>query len=180
MVLLIKTMTLSKLLYELKDNPTTIASMALFILFFFLFVGQLLELGNFLLRPSQQSDYTVPIIHPQRNANNQLALKTPLFGSYIPAAQEIKESLLALEVVGIMYDKNEKNAQVLLRAANGEENVYGINDSLPGGAIIKKINMDSIVVLHNGALERIRLPKSEISNDAPLPSIFPQQKQFRN
>lgn len=80
--------------------------------------------------------------------------------------------MLDAEIVGIMFDDNEEYSQVIIKVGGGPEKVYSIGDSLPGGAIIKRISPDAIVVLHNGALESLSLPKNELIFEAPAKPLI--------
>ncbi len=88
----------------------------------------------------------------------------PLFGIYQPIIDEkdIKQSMLSLQIVGIMYSELVSQSQVVLKSADGDEQTYVIGDTLPGGAVIKKITANGIVVLYNGELQRLTLPKNEL------------------
>lgn len=109
------------------------------------------------------------------NIREQLSLNSPflkisLFGEYVPAnlsGAEIKQSMLDVQIVGIMFASKEAQSQVVLRLSGGKEENYTIGDVLPGGAIIKRISPDGVVVLHNGSLESLSLPKNELIFDLP-------------
>lgn len=101
---------------------------------------------------------------------NAPALKEPLFGTWMPANlsdTEIKKSTLDLEVVGILYSSDEKNSQVVIRGAGGQEQVYAVNDTLQGGVIIKRIHHHGVIVLHNGVLEELDLKKESLIFEPP-------------
>lgn len=105
-----------------------------------------------------------PKIQKMTTINEQsLALVWPLFGVYLPDnLSNIKQSTLDLEVVGILYSKKENDSQVIIRSANGEDAAYAEGDTLPSGVVIKRINKQGIVVLHEGRLERLNLQKKEL------------------
>lgn len=115
----------------------------------------------------------IRVITPKTEANQQslkVALKTAFFGTYVPAnLQEVvvKQSLLDLKVVGIMYSKNLSDANVIIRSERGEDKTYRIGETLPGGAEIKQIKPTEVIVMRNGILERLSLPKNEIIFEAP-------------
>lgn len=99
------------------------------------------------------------------------ALVFPLFGTYVPANlsdMAIQKSTLDFEVVGILYSTKDKHSQVIIRSAGGLEMMYVVNDTLPGGVIIKQINPQGVVVLHNGVLEGLDMKKLELHFE-PLP-----------
>lgn len=93
----------------------------------------------------------------------------PIFGNYVAplSAREIKQSTLDLEIVGILFSPKSKESQVLIRAKEGEEHSYVVGDILPGGAKINQINKNNIVVLYEGELESLSLPKNELLFDKP-------------
>lgn len=106
---------------------------------------------------------------------NSLLFKTALFGDYVPAnisEGDIKQSSLDVEVVGIMFATKENESQVILRISGGKEEFFVIDDNLPGGAIIKRISKEGVVVLHNGVLESLSLPKNELIFDEPAKPLM--------
>jgi len=88
-----------------------------------------------------------------------------IFGAYVPAditTANIKQTMLNLELAGILFADQLEYSQVIIRTAGGEERNYRMGDSLPGGAEIKRILPDGILLQHNGSLERLNLPKNDI------------------
>lgn len=103
------------------------------------------------------------------------AFTTPLFGDYMPVNmtdESIRQSMLDVEIVGILYSTDPGASQVLLRAGGGEEKTYLVGDALPGGAKIKRIGHNGIVVLHNGTLESLSLPKNELRFEEPAKPLL--------
>ena len=97
-------------------------------------------------------------------------LTTLFFGEYVPKNLndlDVKQSMLNLKVVGILYSDSEKNSNVIIRTSEGREQTYRVGDSLPGGAVIKRITPDGVLVVRKGALERLSLPKNELIFEAP-------------
>lgn len=147
------------------------------ILFFIATILFFLQLVNF-----YSSNLTEELPLPVKQFNSQTVkidahsplFNTALFGQYVPilSDNQIKQSSLDLEVIGIMYSSDKINSQVLIRAAGGEEELYKIGDNLPGGAIIKKINKQGIVVFYKGELERLSLPKNELLFDKPAKALI--------
>ncbi|KTC75217.1 general secretion pathway protein C [Legionella birminghamensis] len=171
-------MRLNKLYSELVGEPVKLIALFLFSIFLALFLVEIYSLAT----KSQgddsielnQSTAKKDIVQESLNKNSAV-FKTALFGIYVPvnlSGQDIKESMLDLEIVGIMYSPVKDASQVLIRSAGGEERLYVIGDDLPGGATIKSINEQDIVVLHNGALESIKLPKNQLHFDGPVKPLF--------
>ncbi|CDZ78119.1 type II secretion system protein C [Legionella massiliensis] len=101
---------------------------------------------------------------------NSPLFTTALFGDYVPvnlSEAEIKQSMLDVKIVGIMFSGEEKDSQVVLQISDGKEEYFVIGDTLPGGAVIKRISPEGVVVLHNGSLESLSLPKNELIFDPP-------------
>nr|WP_280176389.1 type II secretion system protein N [Legionella londiniensis] len=100
------------------------------------------------------------------------ALNAPLFGEYIPEKlNKIQQSMLNLEVVGIILADQEENSQVIIRMSDGEEQSFRMGDSLPGGALIKKITEEGILVIRNGTLESLSFPKNELIFEPPAKAL---------
>ena len=111
----------------------------------------------------------------QEEPNVQQSLTIPLFGKYAainPDGGMLKQSILAVDIIGIMYSTKVSHSQVLIRLNDGEERNYGVGDELPGGAIIKRIKADSVVILYQGALEVLSLPKNTLKFDEPAKPLF--------
>lgn len=91
--------------------------------------------------------------------------KTSLFGIYVADDlndDNVKKSMLNITLVGILLGNTAEESQVIIRAANGEEKNYRVNDKIPGGVLIKRIMPEVIIVEHDGGLESVSLPKNEL------------------
>lgn len=152
------------------NDPKKIAAIIIFILAFFAFIWEIIsgfhhsEQAKTENEPSNLVANSAPI-----SASSQL-FTTALFGVYVPvnlSDSDIKESMLDVQVVGIMYSSKNSESQVVLKVAGGKEKNYVVGDSLAGGAIIKRITKEGVVVLHNGVLESLNLPKNKLIFDAP-------------
>lgn len=108
-----------------------------------------------------------------RQTVSESMLNRPLFGEYIPEnLGEIQQSILNLQVVGIIFADQEEQSQVIIRLANEEEVLFKVNDTLPGGAVIKKITKDGVLVLRNGILESLSFPKNELIFEPPAKALI--------
>ncbi len=96
--------------------------------------------------------------------------KHPLFGEYVPSnldAAGVRQSMLNLKVVGIVFAENENDSQVILQKENGQEHFFRVGDELPGGGVVKRITVEGVLVLRDGELERLSLPRDELNFEAP-------------
>jgi general secretion pathway protein C len=120
-----------------------------------------------LVRHDQLIDNKIKVKQPSLNAG----LNTAFFGDYVPknlSDSDVKQSMLNLTVVGIMFaDNSEETSHVIIRSAGGREQTFGIGDSLPGGAIIKRITSDGVLIGRNGSLERLSLQKNALTFEPP-------------
>jgi general secretion pathway protein C len=102
-------------------------------------------------------------------------LSSSLFGVYVSndlTGDDVKQSMLQLNLVGILLGNTTEESQVIISSAEGEEKNYKLNDELPGGAVIKRIMANGILVERNGALESLSFPKNDLTFDPvakPLP-----------
>jgi general secretion pathway protein C len=91
-------------------------------------------------------------------------LSSSLFGVYVSNnLTEIKKSMLNVTLVGILFANTLHDSQVIIRSANGEEKNYKLGDEIPGGAIIKRILANGILVEHEGNIESLTLPKNDLT-----------------
>jgi len=102
----------------------------------------------------------------KKQGDSNPGLRAPIFGEYVPVDlkdSNIKQSMLNLEIVGIIFAENEENSHVIIRTASGKEQTFHVGDTLPGGVIIKRITPEGVLVGHNGAIESLSLPKNELT-----------------
>src|SRR5579863_3666043 len=85
-----------------------------------------------------------------------------LFGvtAVTSGGQNAPDTTLALTLHGIVAGKNAQDSRALI-VANGDEEPYAVGASLPGGAVIRAIFPDRVMLDRNGRVEALRLPKSE-------------------
>jgi general secretion pathway protein C len=137
-----------------------------------LILAQLFKLYHIFSKPITQETMPLEQASITKADNNNEIVNAHLFGQYVPKdlnGQDIKKSLLNLKVVGIMLAQPGKFSQVILASPNGKQKVYRLGDTLPGGAKIKKIVENGILIEHNGQLESLQMQKESLTFD-PLPS----------
>lgn len=95
---------------------------------------------------------------------------SPFFGEYVPETLDgtnIRQSMLDLKVVGVIFSEQEANSKVIIQSANDMEMILGVGDALPGGVVIKRITSEGVLLGRDGTLERLDLPKQELNFDKP-------------
>lgn len=109
------------------------------------------------------------------STDSSLGVLKPFFGDYIPTNIHdagVKESVLNVEVVGILFSDQDADSQVIIQSAGGHEHTFRMGDTLPGGAVIKRITPQGMLIERMGALESISLPKNELIFEAqPRPLV---------
>ncbi len=115
--------------------------------------------------------------HPSRSTPSELhrhelnaGLSALFFGDYVPKnlnEEGVKRSMLNLKVVGIMLSSHEEDSHVILQTASGHDQTFRVGDVVPGGAVIKRITVEGVLVDRNGELESLTLPKNDLLFDAP-------------
>ncbi|MSR08029.1 MAG: type II secretion system protein GspC [Gammaproteobacteria bacterium] len=75
------------------------------------------------------------------------------------AALTAPDTSLALQLRGAVAADNPKLAHAIIADGSGNEQVYFVNSTLPGGATVQQIQADRVVLARAGRLEVLRLPR---------------------
>jgi general secretion pathway protein C len=75
------------------------------------------------------------------------------------AALNAPDTSLSLQLRGAIAADNPKTAHAIIADASGNEHVYFVNASLPGGATVQQIQADRVILSRGGQLEVLRLPR---------------------
>ena len=108
----------------------------------------------------------VSAVKDDRSAGISKACNENMFGVYLPKSLQhatVKQSMLNLHVVGIMYAPDDNNSLVIIKSNSGVEASYHVGDQLPGGVLLKKIVKEGVFVEHNGILESLSLPQKQLN-----------------
>jgi len=83
--------------------------------------------------------------------------------------EKIVDTNLKLTLRGILASNDVGFARAIIADDRSrKEDLYRIGAKVPGGAELKEVNVDHIVLSRNGRLEKLRLPKSKISGGSSL------------
>jgi general secretion pathway protein C len=124
--------------------------------------------------PLQSASSHTKVVKPSLMEKN---LRIPIFGEYIPKALvdlDVKPSGLDLQLVGIVYSPDTKKSQAIISAPGSQSQTFSTGDLVPGGAKIKQITPDGVVLKREGELESLSLPKDELIFE-PLPKPLKQR-----
>jgi len=72
-----------------------------------------------------------------------------------PVAKNLPKTTLKLTLTGVLASTNKKQASALIQGPNKETINYKINDELPGGATLKDVFSDRVVIERSGRLENL-------------------------
>lgn len=86
------------------------------------------------------------------------------------------DTTLALTLHGIVAGKRPTDSRALI-VANGDEEPYSVGASLPGGAVIRAIFPDRVMLERGGRVEALRLPKADNGQGATMAGITPDTQQ---
>lgn len=99
---------------------------------------------------------------PQAQARAAQIAAAHLFGTapeqQQPTAQNAPETSLDLTLLGVAAGTNGAPSRAIIVSGGSVQNTYPVGATLPGGAVIRAILPDRVVLAHNGRLENLRLP----------------------
>ena len=79
------------------------------------------------------------------------------------------ETKLDLKLIGV-FATGDSSSLAIIASGRRPESLYAIGDALPGGAILRAVYADRVILERNGALEALRLPQESlggmVSNEA--------------
>ena len=118
--------------------------------------------------------HELPVLNvsePVKQNKQHEAVRVDFFGEYLPHAigdVGVERSKLNASIMGILYSSDEETSQVLIEVPGHADKVFRLGDTIPGGAIIKRIAPEGILLMRGGVMESLSLPKNEL-NFAPPP-----------
>lgn len=86
-------------------------------------------------------------------------------GGAAPSVESLPETQLNLTLSGVIASGSVTGGGAIIAAPGGGEAFYAINAQLPGGAVLKEVHPDRVVLERNGRLETLRLPKEALGGD---------------
>ncbi|MGV3740597.1 MAG: type II secretion system protein N [Gammaproteobacteria bacterium] len=104
-------------------------------------------------------------VKKSQQASMQKQLSIAIFGEYIPKTLvdiNVKPSGLDLSIAGIVFSSDPSKSMVIINAPGNQTQTFSIGDTVPGGAKIKQITPDGVVLKRDGELESLSLPKDEL------------------
>ncbi len=88
-----------------------------------------------------------------------------IFGNFASSLQNLPETTLQLTLQGTeMNVSSPQNSWAVIASPNGDAKIYTVGDRVPGGATIKAIQRDRIIMDNAGRLESLLLPVPKLKD----------------
>lgn len=85
-------------------------------------------------------------------------------------SDQAPETKLNLVLKGVLAaGSTEMASAIIARGANGKEEIYGIDDKIPGGITLREIHAEHVILERQGRLETLRMMKSKGSDQISGP-----------
>ena len=84
-------------------------------------------------------------------------------------ALDAPDTRLNLTLRATIAATNPKEAHAIIADSSGDEQVYFLRDSIPGGATLQQVRTDRVILSRGGVLEALRLPREFEGGSAPPP-----------
>jgi general secretion pathway protein C len=84
-------------------------------------------------------------------------------------ALDAPDTRLNLTLRATVAATRPKEAHAIIADASGDEKVYFLKDSVPGGATLQQVRTDRVILNRGGVLEALRLPREFEGGGAPPP-----------
>jgi general secretion pathway protein C len=146
------------------------------LLLLFLVVQALVDLTWRWFKPAQEKAVSQPVSTaavtsgPAAQVLAQQIANWHLFGhaqslAVTSAPTVAPETKLNLVLSGVIASPRQEDAVAIIAAgASAAEKNYAIGDSLPGGAILKEVYGDRVIIEHRGRVETLTLRRKKLSN----------------
>lgn len=69
---------------------------------------------------------------------------------------------LNLKLNGVFAAEPKENSLAIISTSSRDETLYAVDENLPGGAILREVYQDRVIIERSGQLETLLLPKEEL------------------
>ncbi len=90
----------------------------------------------------------------------------PATGKVVAKPVVMPETRLNLILRGVFASSDPNAAGAIIAERSGREAFYRLGDKLPGGAVLREVHEDRIVLQRGGRLETLRMPREEAAKGA--------------
>ena len=103
-------------------------------------------------------------------ASQPISLRPPvdiaslhLFGQYQTHLTDLPQTRLQLTLQGIEFSMVSKESRALISTADQPTQIYKMGDIVPGGATLRTILRDQVILSEHGQLARLNLPVPKLN-----------------
>ncbi len=105
-----------------------------------------------------------PVVMPLRDAGLAPVAALHLFGTPSaapadPSLREAPETHLNLRLSGVIATGDPRTAAAMIASGGGADHRYHVGAKLPGGAVLRRVLPDRVLLERGGRLETLRLPR---------------------
>lgn len=108
---------------------------------------------------------TAPVAQRTDLASLHLFGRVDLEAPPVEQQTEIAVTALRLELRGVLYSSDPTFARAIIADESHREDFYSVEKPLPGGAVLKEIQPDRIILERSGRLEILLLPKDQLDGE---------------
>ncbi len=113
---------------------------------------------------------------PGSNPTLRLAtvVNAHLFGlAGAPAAGDAPPTTAALVLAGVLADRDPSRGQAIIGDKAASAKLYAVGAAIPGGAHLRSVYSDRVLIERNGTLESLLLPHTPLKAAPPGPAAAP-------
>jgi general secretion pathway protein C len=114
--------------------------------------------------------------HPGGNPTLRLAtiVNAHLFGlAGVSAAGDAPPTTAALVLAGVLADRDPARGQAIIGEKAASAKLYAVGAAIPGGAHLRSVYSDRVLIERNGVLESLLLPHTPLKAAPPGPAPAP-------
>jgi general secretion pathway protein C len=123
------------------------------------------------------SPATLPVpMRPAMNPTLRLAtiVNAHLFGlAGASASGDAPPTTAPLVLTGVLADRDPARGQAIIGERAASAKLYGVGDAIPGGAHLRSVYADRVLIERNGALESLLLPHTPLKSAPPGTALAP-------
>ena len=115
-------------------------------------------------------------MRPTMNPTLRLAtiVNAHLFGlAGVNASGDAPPTSAQLVLTGVLADRDPARGQAIIGERAASAKLYGVGDAIPGGAHLRSVYSDRVLIERNGALESLLLPHTPLKPAPPGTALAP-------
>ena len=102
--------------------------------------------------------------HPHKHIAIEALPRYHLMGAAVQNVKDLPLASLGVTLIGIFSDSSGQSTALITLSGGNSQN-YHVGDQLAANVVVEKILAKSVIVKHNGRLEKLQLPIQPIDFD---------------